>query len=370
MLSLAAAFLFKTASPDFVQPIVSAPVLIIQASLGGHDALLGIDTGSEDLLIKPTKGQDPKAQAQVNLSFLSSDPITAKVQNFPSAANAIVGLQYLQTKAVGVDVQSGAFSVWNYGNITQDKIDFYFSHAPGADSAGKPVWQSTPADTYQTLTLEKIEGDNHYFVEGAINGTPVKFGLDTDSAMSAIDQSAMPATGFTPVFRGEFGGLKGDWHVQIGFVDSLAFGTDNLKAFPISEVPPGTLKPAQGLIGFDAFQSRRVLIDFPARKLYLGALNPTPAGPDALVPLGIRLAPFVDNKQYIGVIPDSPAAKAGLVSGDQLVEVNGKPISANNFPTTHSSLADDFSKIGIPKSLTLAAKSKSGVTKSVELKME
>ena len=368
MLSLAAAFLLQTAGPDFVQPIVSAPVLIIQASLGGHNALLGIDTGSEDLLIKPIQGSQ-QGETQVTLNFLSPDPLTAKVQSFPSPANAIVGLKYLQTKAIGVDAHDGAFSVWNAGTLTQDKVDFYFSHAPGADASGKLGWQPTSADTFQTLTLENVEGDNHYFVEGAVNGTPVRFGLDTDSATSAIDQSAMPATGFTPVFQGKFGGLKGDWPVQIGFVDILGFGPENLQAFPISEVPPGSLKPAQGLIGFDALQNRRVIIDFPAHKLYLGAPNPTPAGPDALVPLGIRLAPFVDNKQYIGVLPRSVAAKAGLESGDELLAVNGKPISATNFPTTHSSLADDYSKIGLPKSLTVVAKSKAGVSKTVDLKM-
>ncbi len=366
MLSLAAAFFLQSAGPDFVQPIVSAPVLMIQADLGGHNAILGIDTGTEDLLIKPT--QDGQTEAQINLNFLSPDALTAKVQNFPSPANALVGLRNLQTKAIGIDARNGAFSVWNAGNISQDKIDFYFSHEPSADATGKPVWQTTAADTYQTLALETVEGDNHYFLEGAVNGTPVKFGLDTDSATSAIDASAMPTTGFTPVFKGQFGGLKGDWPVQIGFVDTLNLGTENLKAFPISEVPPGSLKPAQGLIGFDALQNRRVLIDFPAHKLYLGPPSPTPGGPDALVPLGIRLAPFVGNKQYIGVIPGSAAAKAGLESGDELVKVNEKPISVNNFPATHSSIADDFSKVGLPKSLSVVSKSKAGVTKSVELK--
>src|SRR5438270_10653291 len=101
MLSLAAALIFQTAGPDFVQPIVSAPVLIIEGDLNGHQALIGIDTGSEDLLIKPTAAQDPPSQ--VTLNFLSPDPLTAKVQNFPSPANAIVGLRYLQTKAIGID---------------------------------------------------------------------------------------------------------------------------------------------------------------------------------------------------------------------------------------------------------------------------
>jgi hypothetical protein len=366
ILSFTAALLLRQAlQPNFVQPIESAPVLMIHADMNGHDALLGVDTGSYNLIVKPTapKGGDDAAASKVTLKFLSPDPLDAHVTSFPTPADAVVGLQYLKDKAIGIDARKGALSVWNAGNLSQDQVNFWFSHAPA-----QGTWTSTPADAYQTVELETVEGDPHYFVEGSVNGTALKLGLDTDAATSAIEENLIQPAGFVPFYEGQFGGLKGGWPVHIGFVDALSFGGQDLKAYPLSEVAAGTLKPAQGIIGFDALMNRRALIDFPAHKLYLGSLNPSPAGSDALVPLGIRLAPFVGGKQFIGVIPSSPAAQAGLHSGDELISLDDKPVGILNLPLTHSSLAVDYAKAGLPKSLKVVVKSKDGTTSTREIK--
>lgn len=369
MLAIAAALALQAGlAPGFVQQMESAPILMIHASVLGHDRLFGIDTGSSSLLIKPGVIQaidDPGSGKStiVPLDFLSGAPVQAQVATFPTPADGVIGLGYLKEKAIGVDAYNKAFSVWKEGNLSKDQVEYWFSHAP-RDGA----WYPFSAKPYQTIEMKTIDGDSHYFIDGSVDGKPITLGLDTDSATTAIEQNVIPADGFTPLYEGQFGGLKGNWPIQLGIADSFSLGTEELRAYPISQVPPGSLKPAQGIIGFDMLMNRRAIIDFPARKLYLGPLNDETLGSEALLPLGIRLAPFMGGKQWIGVIPGSPADKAGLQSGDELVEVDGKPVSASNLPITHSSLAVDYAKTGIPDSLKVLVKEKGGEPKTYEIK--
>jgi hypothetical protein len=359
MLTIAAfAFLHASTQPDFVQPIQRAPILMVHADLGGHDVLLGIDTGSFDFILKPGAGENP------TLKFLSPDPLTTKTANFPSPADGIVGLNYLHDKAIGIDVHNGAMSVWTGGNLTPDQINFWFSHNPGP-SAGIDSWTSVAALPYTTVDLQGGSGDGHFLVGGTIGTSPVQLGLDTGAALSGLDESVAPTNSFVPLFQTSFGGLQQNWPVHVGILDSLSLGGQEIQAHAFAAAPKGSLGPAQGLLGFDMFENRRAIIDLAAHKLYLGALDPTPIGIEALEPIGINLAPFVGGKQFIGVIPDSSAAKAGLKSGDELMSIDDQPVAAANARETGSSLPIDYSKSGIPKTLKIVAQSPTGETKTV-----
>jgi hypothetical protein len=356
MFGIAAFILAQSQQPDFVQAIQRAPILAIHANLDGKDQIFGIDTGSFDFIFKPTAGSDATAKtAQINLGFLSPTAVEAKLANFPAPASGIIGLNYLHEKAMGIDAQSQTMSFWNKGNLTPDQITFFFSHSP--DPATR-TWSSSTAISYSVVELEDA-GDGHFVVDATVNGAPAKFGLDTDSAISAIDGSVLGSTGFLSLKESNFGGLQQNWPVRVGIIDSLSFGTQDLRALPIAAAPNGSLKPALGLLGFDLLENRRTLIDFPAHKLYLGDPTSTPTGRETLLPYGIRLAPFIGGKQWIGVVPDSIAAKAGLHSGDELISVDGQPVAAQNAPKTGSSLPFDYKKSGLPKSLRLIAQSTS-----------
>ena len=361
MLGIVALLLTQSGQPDFVQPLLPAPILAIRADLNGKDSVLGIDTGSFDFILKPPANATDKT-AQVTLNFLSPNPVEAKYAQFPSPAEGIIGLNYLHDKAIGIDAPDGAMSFWNKGNLTTDQVTFWFTHSP--DAAGKS-WAETPTVTYSIVDLEDA-GDGHFLVDGKLNGSPAKFGLDTDAAISGIDASVVKE-GFLDLEQANFGGIKQNWPVHIGIVDDLSFGTQDLKSLPMIEAPNGSLAPAQGLLGYDLLENRRALIDFPAHKLYLGDPAATPRGREALLALGIRLAPFVGGHQYIGVIPDSVAAKAGLHSGDEIVSVDGQPVGAENAAKTGSSLPFDYAKSGLPKSIKIVAKSSKGQPKTYSL---
>jgi len=358
MLGIAAFVVAQSQQPDFVVPLQRAPILAIRANVGGQDRLFGVDTGSFDFIIKP------QASPTISLPFLSSTPLTPKVQMFPSPAAGIIGLNLLKDKAIGIDSNAGAFSIWSKGNLSQDQLTYWFSHAP--TMTGQAGWTDASTTSYAVVDLQDA-GDGHFFVNGTMNGTPVKFGLDTDSAISAIDGSVVPTTGFLELTESNFQGLQHGWNVHIGIADTVAFGTESVIQVPIIETPKNSLTPAQGLFGFDQLENRKTIIDFPAHKMYLGSIVSAPAGQDALIGYGIHLAPYIGGHQYIGVIPDSVAAKAGLHSGDELIQVGGQPLGTENLGTTGSALPVDYTKSGLPKNLTLMVKSADGKSNTYSL---
>ena len=366
MLAIAAFLVAQTQTPDFVQPFPPAPFLAVRAELNGSDTVFGVDTGSFDLIVKPHLASPSARTTQINLGFLSASPIEAKVASIPSTAAGIIGLNYLHEKAIGVDAPDGAASFWNRGNLTTDQVTFWFSHSPDMTSSGK--WQATDPVRYAEVNLEDA-GDGHFLVDASLNGTPVKFGLDTDAAVSAIDGSAVTDKGFLPLTEAHFGGIGQKWPLHIGIVDSLSFGTENIQSLPVAETPNGSLAPAQGLLGFDFFEDRRVLIDFPAHKLYVGSVASTPVGGEALIAYGIHLAPFAAGRQFIGVVPDSVASRAGLHSGDELLTVDGQPVDPSHLLVTGTTLPFDYSKSGVPKAIKLSVKSSDGKTTAHSLSL-
>ena len=354
MLGIAAAIIAQaTVQPDFVVPIEPGQILAIHAPLGGKDAIFAIDTGSFDLLVKPSAAGTNDKTTQINLDFLSASPVEAKVEGFPFPSQGIIGLNDLHQKAMGIDATDGALSFWNAGNLSSDQVNYWFSHT--ADFANKGSWSSVTLIPYNQVNLED-SGDGRFFVDGMINGTPAKFGIDTDDAISAVDGSAIGTTGFLSLADSVFGGIRHPWQVHVGIVDSITFASDEMKQMPMVETPNGSLSTAQGLLGYDFFMDRRVILDFPAHKLYFSDPPAVTRGREALLAYGIRLVPFVKGHQFIAVVPDSIAAKAGMHSGDEVVSVGGQPVSAENAAKTGSSLPFDYSKSGLPKSLSIVAK--------------
>jgi hypothetical protein len=358
MLSFATILILQSQlQPDFALPIEPAPILLVQTKLKGTNSVLGIDTGSFDFLLKPSAaGSIGQGQTSLNIPFLSSSPVTARVANFPSAVDGVVGLHFLRKKAIGIDKENGILSVWSRGSLSQGQIDFWFSNDP--DKA-KHDWKPSETIPYTVHDLHE-SGDGHYAIHVNVNGKLLEFGLDTDAGITGVDAGGVNESGFSPIGETHFVGLDRNWPVKIGVVDRLSLGTQTWEAFPMAVTLQDPLKHVDGILGFGIFQNRRAIIDLAGYKLYLGAANENPQGDEVLLPYGIRLTPLVKGKQYIAVVPGSTAALAGLRTGDEILMVEGQPVSAANFSRTGTTLPLDISNKVLPTSLTLKIRGTTG----------
>jgi hypothetical protein len=80
-----------------------------------------------------------------------------------------------------------------------------------------------------------------------------------------------------------------------------------------------------GNIGNHILERFKITLDYERRLLYL---EPTArfAEPDRFSRAGVQLARYGDVVSVMQSLPGSPAAKAGLAPGDQVVAIDGKPI--------------------------------------------
>lgn len=362
MLGIAALIFTVAQQPDFVQPIQAAPILMVRSELSGKNVILGVDTGGDfDLLLKPGLNVSNPI-----LKFVSPDVLNYRQTNFPSAANGILGVRYLSGKAIGVDARSGALSIWSTGNLTTAQLDSWFKESrPSFADSETPSWVSKKS-SYTVLDLMQPEGSGHVLIDATVNGKPAKLGLDTGASVSVMDSSLL-SSGFFQLADGEFGGINRNKKLRVGIADKISFGGTDVQAHPVAEAPLNSFQPAQGILGFDVLQNRAAIIDFAAHKLYLASQDDRPAGSEALSAFGINLAPLVGGKQFMGIIPDSPAAKAGLHSGDELLDVDGSPVRPENLAKSGSSLPIDFSKGDLPKELKISFRTAGGQPMSLVL---
>jgi predicted aspartyl protease len=93
-------------------------------------------------------------------------------------------------------------------------------------------------------------------------------------------------------------------------------------------------EPVAGLLGHSFLRRYRVVIDYPARML---RLDPQPEGADErpyeYSQVGIQIERVGGGARVVGVVKDSPAARAGILVGDEVVAIDGRPTRALDIVT-------------------------------------
>jgi predicted aspartyl protease len=91
-----------------------------------------------------------------------------------------------------------------------------------------------------------------------------------------------------------------------------------------AELSEAVGEPVQGLLGYSFLRRFLVAIDYPARTLWL---DPLAVGRDQRTyeysHVGLQIERVAGAARVVGVVTDSPAGRAGITVGDDLVAING-----------------------------------------------
>jgi membrane-associated protease RseP (regulator of RpoE activity) len=171
------------------------------------------------------------------------------------------------------------------------------------------------------------------------DGPPAPFVLDTGFPMAlrisphlAKGQNLLVGRPSVAILAG---GIGGSAPGQIASVRRLSLGGVGFSNVPVmfSDAWPAAsfTDRVQGLLGVALLSRFRVIADWPAGLLYLIPAPAAIAAPFARDRLGLAWTADGEAMRVTGVQPGSPAARAGLKSGEIIETVNGKPaVSAGN----------------------------------------
>lgn len=167
-------------------------------------------------------------------------------------------------------------------------------------------------------------------------------------------------------------GLRGDVFSDMGRLSSLKIGKLELKNLLSAIVPKekvaDTLPVLQdlgcrGLLGSEALSQFNMIIDYAHNKLYLKPNNSYGA-PFELNMAGmlVKENPFGDFIVY-HVLENREASKKGLIKGDKISRINGKPISDLTYPEIKGAFEKDGETVRVEIL-------RNGKTIKLELKLE
>ncbi|HZZ43840.1 MAG TPA: PDZ domain-containing protein [Tepidisphaeraceae bacterium] len=189
----------------------------------------------------------------------------------------------------------------------KDKRDWKpikFEDAPV--NIGQPV--------YSIGILPKGAGYRSYFMEGAVSAK-----LRGEVHMVLVTNGGLCGLG-SPVFN------TSGQAIGVVYDEQVSFLNDPRQAFTSIQNPPLFFMPAKEFIR--SFSDLPVAGE-PQKLPWIGVMQLTGLKKDVAEFFGLKDQPAV---QIGDVIPDAPAAKAGLKRGDVIVKVDGKPLERGDDP--------------------------------------
>jgi predicted aspartyl protease len=137
-----------------------------------------------------------------------------------------------------------------------------------------------------------------------------------------IDVDALPPFGF-------FWSVRGRVDVNLYESDSFTFGGFEMETTPVIVAPKGWYNQGtntDSVAGYDTLSQFTVRIDYPRERMWLRRERSETTFMGVSYArtreVGLFLHPTTNSYSVIATLPDSPAARFGLVPGDALIAVN------------------------------------------------
>jgi hypothetical protein len=232
------------------------------------------------------------------------------------------------------------------GNVVQqfvvhvdfDKRTIGFLPAAGFTYSG----DGTPIDLSLSLGWSRHDQFRERpFLPVTLDGAAVNLLLDTGAGGEAV---VFPGTELAAALRAKPaarlrvlspGGIGGPVPMDMMRVSGLAIGNLPIESDPVVDVAVDALgytprKSEIGVLGLYALAHFNLTIDYAHNRIYLEPRHrPAPAGKGpGYWGTGLELTKDTQDRfAVMGVIAGSPAEKAGVSAGDEILSVNGRPAS-------------------------------------------
>jgi hypothetical protein len=110
--------------------------------------------------------------------------------------------------------------------------------------------------------------------------------------------------------------------VMVYYSDSVKIGNRNLQHTNITTAKNSILK-----VGENVWNKQLFALDYKNKKIYMGPLADT-SHKQFLKGFGLRISMKNEKQVVTALFDNSPASDAGIKIGDEITEINGKPISS------------------------------------------
>ena len=206
------------------------------------------------------------------------------------------------------------------------------------------------------LTIE----ENELFVRGAFDGMPGRFRIDTGSG-ATLDMTAPFVRAHHLIDRFPHrlasittgvGGSAGEYDVRAHRLDIGSVKVpDPITGLSVATGGNFAQGTVIGNIGNGALARFVLTIDFARRVLYLAPASKIPRGLDSFDRSGLVLRWTQPNFTVSGVDTPSPAASAGILIGDAITSINGKPARSMTLLGVRAMLSQQ--PVGTPITVTV-----------------
>ena len=226
--------------------------------------------------------------------------------------NGLIGVDFFQDYAVEIDYSG-------------KRVRFYNSKTQWSP-VGYGVLPMTIENQKMFVELSVLESDS--------TRKQVKMLLDTGAELNAWFQTSSKESVHLPAkwIQGTIGeGLNGIITGKYGHIPNICFGDfcliKPIVSFPDSSTINGIIATSKrdGTIGSQLLSRFNLFIDYAYKKFYFKP-NSNFKNPYFYNVAGIeviQITPFVTLSEVLAVWKNSPAEKAGVIKGDQIIEING-----------------------------------------------
>lgn len=273
--------------------------------LGGGDHLEAYASNSNTLKIG-------KIKFDYKTVFVLKNDVFNLSKHTGTKINGLIGLDFFQDYAIEID----------YSN---KRVRFYNSKTLGSP-VGYGVLPITIESQKMFVELTVLQSDS--------TRKPVKMLLDTGAELNAWFQTTSKESVHLPAkwIQGTIGeGLNGIITGKYGHIPQICFGDfcliKPIVSFPDSSTINGIIANSKrdGTIGSQLLSRFNLFIDYADKKFYFkpnGNFKNRYSYNVAGIEI-VQITPLFTLSEVLAVWKNSPAEKAGVLKGDQIMEVNG-----------------------------------------------
>jgi hypothetical protein len=320
--------------------ILSGGVIIVNAQIENHPDTLNFifDTGNSGISLDSITANNLKLNVESSNTFIKGisgirkayfvknyslqlpglkvDNLNFHVSDYEIisstygiAIHGIIGNSFFRQFIVSIDYDSQEIAIYKPGAFNYPIKGFLMN----------PIFTSYP--TYNVSFIEQ----NKLFVPSIFDiGAGVNF-----IAVSKLNNDSAYLKNNKKYYETYVGGLGGKKTMQLTVLKKIKIGPYVFKKIPILQFEDDfnllNYPALGGILGNDLLRRFNVVINYPSKVIHL---SPNKSFNESFDYSYTGMSVYLINNLVTieDIIPNAPAAKAGLLSGDILIALNGQPV--------------------------------------------